>query len=64
MFCIAQIKLERNDEKKKVEGKKTIVLYVEEDHFGFLEQNNHYKDNFFFLNYKNPSEGFLNIFRV
>jgi hypothetical protein len=28
MHCIAQIKLKRNDEKKKVEGGKTIVLYV------------------------------------
>jgi hypothetical protein len=48
MFCIAQIKLKRNDEKKKVEGKKTIVYYVEEDHFGFFEQNNHYKVKFSF----------------
>jgi hypothetical protein len=41
MCCIAQIKLKRNDEKKKVEGKKTIVLYVEKDNFGSFEQNNH-----------------------
>jgi hypothetical protein len=36
MLYIAQIKLKRNDKNKKVEGKKTIMLYVEENHFGFF----------------------------
>jgi hypothetical protein len=52
MLCIAQIKLKKNDEKKKVEGKNTIVFHVKEYHFGFFEQTNHYKVTCFFFKIK------------
>ncbi len=54
MLCIAQIKLKRNDEKKKVEGKKTIVLYVKEDHFGFFWTKQPLQRQFFFKKIQKP----------
>jgi hypothetical protein len=46
--------LKRNDEKKKVEGKKTIVLYVKEDHFGFFWTKQPLQRQFFFKKIQKP----------